>query len=178
MRTFLWFLGLLLAGFAAMALFAYPAWTLLHPHFDFPFHRVASRIGMLALLVGFISVARRLGLADRASLGYGVPRRLFLRELCVALLDLGAVEFCNNRVGVLGRHIHKQMPLADVHRADNVPRQAGFTGNSIYYVYGHHAGFLADVHPEARLERLGFGRDLARGHRRRRFRLQRRFGLG
>jgi membrane protease YdiL (CAAX protease family) len=89
MRTFLWFLGLLLAGFAAMALFAYPAWTLLHPHFDFPFHRVASRIGMLALLVGFISVARRLGLADRASLGYGVPRRLFLRELCVALL-LGA----------------------------------------------------------------------------------------
>ena len=89
MRTFLWFLGLLLAGFAAMALFAYPAWTLLHPHFDFPFHRVASRIGMLALLVGFISVARRLGLADRASLGYGVPRRVFLRELCVALV-LGA----------------------------------------------------------------------------------------
>lgn len=85
MRTFLWFLGLLLAGFAAMALFAYPAWTLLHPHFDFPFHRIAGRIGMLALAAGFISIARRLRLADRGSLGYGVPRPLFLREFFLAL---------------------------------------------------------------------------------------------
>jgi len=85
MRTFLWFLGLLLAGFAAMALFAYPAWLLLHPHFNFPFHRIAGRVGMLALLIGFVSMARRLGLADRASLGYGVSRRLFMRELLVGL---------------------------------------------------------------------------------------------
>jgi membrane protease YdiL (CAAX protease family) len=83
MRTFFWFLGLLLAGFAAMALFAYPAWLLLHPHFNFPFHRIAGRVGMLALLIGFLSVARRLRLADRASLGYGIARRLFIRELCV-----------------------------------------------------------------------------------------------
>jgi membrane protease YdiL (CAAX protease family) len=85
MRTFFWFLGLLLAGFAAMALFAYPAWLLLHPHFNFPFHRIAGRVGMLALLIGFVSVARRLGLADRASLGYGVPRRVFIREFFLAL---------------------------------------------------------------------------------------------
>ena len=85
MRTFFWFLGLLLAGFAAMALFAYPAWLLLHPHFDFPFHRIASRVGMLALLVGFIAAARHLGLADRRSLGYGIPRRAFLREFLLAL---------------------------------------------------------------------------------------------
>jgi uncharacterized protein len=83
MRTFFWFLGLLLAGFAAMALFAYPAWLLLHPHFNFPFHRIAGRVGMLALLIGFVSVARRLRLADRASLGYGIAPRLFIRELCV-----------------------------------------------------------------------------------------------
>src|ERR1700729_3646503 len=85
MRTFLWFLGLLVAGFAAMALFAYPAWLLLHPHFDFPFHRIAGRVGMLALLIGFVSVARRLGLADRASLGYGIARSVFVRELLRAL---------------------------------------------------------------------------------------------
>jgi hypothetical protein len=85
MRTFFWFLGLLVAAFAAMALFAYPAWLLLHPHFDFPFHRIASRVGMLALLIGFVSVARRLGLADRVSLGYGIPRRVFLREFLRAL---------------------------------------------------------------------------------------------
>src|SRR5665213_638612 len=85
MRTFYWFLGLLLAGFAAMAIFSYPAWLLLHPHFNFPFHRIASRVGMLALLVGFVSVARHLGLADRESLGYGVRRAIFVRELLTGL---------------------------------------------------------------------------------------------
>ena len=84
MRTFLWFLGLLVAAFAAMALFSYPAWLLLHPYFNFPFHRIAARIGMLALAIGFVSVARGLGLADRASLGYGVTRRVFLREFALA----------------------------------------------------------------------------------------------
>ena len=70
---------------AAVAVFAYPAWTLLHPHFDFPFHRIGERVGMLALLVGFVALARQLGLADRASLGYGLPRRAFVRELALGL---------------------------------------------------------------------------------------------
>ncbi len=84
MRTFLWFLGLLVAAFAAMALFSYPAWLLLHPNFSFPFHRIAARIGMLALAIGFVSIARRLRLSDRASLGYGVRRAVFLREFALA----------------------------------------------------------------------------------------------
>src|SRR5262249_13661026 len=86
MRAFAWFLGLMIVALAAVALFAYPAWTLLHPHFDFPFHRIAERVGMLALLVGFVAVARHLGLADRASLGYGAPRRLFVREMGIGLV--------------------------------------------------------------------------------------------
>src|SRR5262249_56704143 len=85
MRAFAWFLGLMGVALAAVALFAWPAWTLLHPHFDFPFHRVGERVGMLALLLGFLAVARHLGLADRASLGYGEPRRTFLREMSLAL---------------------------------------------------------------------------------------------
>jgi membrane protease YdiL (CAAX protease family) len=85
MRAFAWFLGLLLMAFGVVALLAYPAWLLLHPHFDFPFHRIGERVGMLALLVGFVLVAKRLGLADRASLGYGAPRREFIRELLVGL---------------------------------------------------------------------------------------------
>jgi len=80
MKTLAWFLGLIAAGLAAIALFAWPAWLLVGPALDVPFHRVANRVGMLALLVGFIIVARRLGLADRASLGYGLPRRAFLAE--------------------------------------------------------------------------------------------------
>ncbi len=85
MRAFAWFLGLTALALAAIAVFAYPAWTLLHPFFDFPFHRVGERIGMLALLAGFLLVARRLRLADRASLGYGLPRRAFLRETSLGL---------------------------------------------------------------------------------------------
>ena len=84
MRAFTWFLGLMALALAAVAVFAYPAWTLLHPHFDFPFHRIGERVGMLALLVGFIALARHLRLADRASLGYGVPRRVFVREMSLA----------------------------------------------------------------------------------------------
>jgi len=64
---------------------AYPGWLLLHPYFDFPFHRIGERIGMLALLAGFVLIARRMGLADRASLGYGAPRREFVRELLIGL---------------------------------------------------------------------------------------------
>ena len=85
MKTFAWFLALILTGLAAIAVFTYPAWLLLHPHFAFPFHRIGERIGMLALAVGFMLAARRLGLADRASLGYGIARPAFLRELSMAL---------------------------------------------------------------------------------------------
>jgi hypothetical protein len=75
----------MLAALAAIGAFSYPAWLVLHPHFDFPFHRIGERIGMLALLVGFVLVARRAQLADRRSLGYGLPRPQFLRELLGAL---------------------------------------------------------------------------------------------
>jgi len=86
MRAFVWFLGLMVLALAAVALFTWPAWLLLHPHFDFAFHRIGERIGMLALLLGFLAVARHLQLADRASLGYGLPRRAFVRELAVGLV--------------------------------------------------------------------------------------------
>ena len=85
MRAFAWFLGLVGVALAAVALCAYPAWTLLHPHFDFPFHRIGERVGMLALLLGFLTLARHLGLTDRASLGYGLPRRKFAQEMTLAL---------------------------------------------------------------------------------------------
>ena len=97
MRAFAWFLGLFLVAFAVVAVFAYPARLLLHPHFDFPFHRIGERIGMIGLLVCFLLVARRLGLADRKSLGYGAPRREFLREWGLGLV-LGVVTM----LGIVG----------------------------------------------------------------------------
>jgi membrane protease YdiL (CAAX protease family) len=86
MRTFAVFVGLIFAALAVVALLAYPAWLAVAPLIEEPrFHRIASRLAMLALVIGFLLVARRLSLADRTSLGYGVPPRTFLRELGIAL---------------------------------------------------------------------------------------------
>ena len=105
MRTFAWFLLMMALALAAIAAFSYPVWVLLHPHFSFPFHRMGERIGMLALLVGFVLLARRLGLADRASLGYGLPRRAFLREMALGLalgvLTMLAVVGAMSALGLL-----------------------------------------------------------------------------
>lgn len=91
MRSFAVFLGLIAFGLLGIAVLAYPAWELTQAlGLDFKFHRVASRIAMLTLLVGFVLVARRLKVADRVSLGYGAPRREFLKSLGGGLL-LGAV---------------------------------------------------------------------------------------
>jgi len=91
-----------------MAALTYPAWLLLHGHFDFPFHRIGERIGMLAFLLGFLLVARRLRLADRASLGYGAPRAIFLRELSLGLalgtLTMAAVSASMAALGLLDFH--------------------------------------------------------------------------
>ncbi len=93
MRAFAWFLLLIAFSLACMAAFTYPAWLLLHPHFSFPFTRIGERIGMLGFLLGFVLLARRLRLADRTSLGFGLPRRAYLRELALALV-IGVVTMC------------------------------------------------------------------------------------
>ena len=85
MRALAWFVGLILLGLASIAVFTYPLWTVLHPHFDFPFHRLGERIGMLVLLIAVVAASRRLGLNDRTSLGYGIARRTFLREMSLGL---------------------------------------------------------------------------------------------
>jgi uncharacterized protein len=108
MRAFAWFLLLIAASLAAMAALTYPAWLLLHPHFDFPFHRIGERIGMLGFLVGFVLVARRLRLADRVSLGFAAPRAIFLRELGIGLvlgvITMAAVAASMAALGLLDFH--------------------------------------------------------------------------
>jgi membrane protease YdiL (CAAX protease family) len=108
MRAFAWFLLLIAASLLAMAALTYPAWLLLHPHFDFPFHRIGERIGMLAFLIGFLLVARRLRLADRASLGFAAPRGIYLRELAIGLvlgvITMSAVAASMVALGLLDLH--------------------------------------------------------------------------
>jgi membrane protease YdiL (CAAX protease family) len=91
MRSFAIFLGLIALALAGIAVFTYPAWLLLQSAgLEVKFHRVASRIAMLTFLVGFVFLARRLKVTDRASLGYDLPAREFFAELAKALV-LGAV---------------------------------------------------------------------------------------
>jgi len=68
---------MILIGLAAIAVLTYPAWGAAPSLFPFPFHRLGERIGMVALLCVFLLFARRLGVGDRKSLGYGSPRRSF-----------------------------------------------------------------------------------------------------
>jgi uncharacterized protein len=86
-RAFAIFMGLIALGLAGIAVLGYPAWLLISPLLDNPkFHRISSRIGMLLLLVGFIVVSRRLKVADRQSLGYGLPPLEFMGEAAKALV--------------------------------------------------------------------------------------------
>jgi uncharacterized protein len=82
MRTFVIFIALIAAALAAVATLAYPLWLAVAPMLEEPrFHRVASRLAMLTLLVGFLAVARSLRLNDRQSLGYAPAPAEFGREL-------------------------------------------------------------------------------------------------
>src|SRR5262245_61972201 len=91
MRSFAIFLGLIAVALLAIAALGYPAWLLTQSMgFDFKFPRVAGRIATLVLLIGFVLLARRLKVADRASLGYGLPAPRFLAEVARAIV-LGAV---------------------------------------------------------------------------------------
>jgi membrane protease YdiL (CAAX protease family) len=82
MRSFAIFLGLIALGLAGIAALGYPAWLLIAPLLDHPkFHRVASRVGMVILVVAFLLAARRLKVADRQSLGFGLPPAPFAREV-------------------------------------------------------------------------------------------------
>lgn len=86
MRAFAVFVGLIALGLAGIAILGYPAWLVLSPWLDNPkFHRISSRVGMGLLIVGFVYVARRLKIADRESLGFGIPWRKFVGETVKAM---------------------------------------------------------------------------------------------
>lgn len=86
MRTFFWFMLLLAGSLLVAAAATYPAWWLVSLLSTQPVHRVMHRVAMLIALFGLILMTRRLGLADRASLGYGLPRAQFLRQLALGWL--------------------------------------------------------------------------------------------
>jgi membrane protease YdiL (CAAX protease family) len=80
-RTFSLFVALLAGALLLAAALTYPAWLLVATVSVEPVHRVMNRLAMLIALVGLVVLTRRLGLANRDALGYGLPRAQFLRQL-------------------------------------------------------------------------------------------------
>lgn len=86
MRAFAIFTGLIALGLAGIAFLGYPVWLLISPFLDHPkFHRISSRVGMALLAIGFIFVVRKLKMADRQSLGFGLPTGQFVAQVFRAL---------------------------------------------------------------------------------------------
>lgn len=81
MRVFLLFVALLAGALVLAAAVTYPAWLLVSTISIEPVHRVMNRVAMLLALIGLIYLTRRLGLSNRASLGYDLPRREFHRQM-------------------------------------------------------------------------------------------------
>jgi membrane protease YdiL (CAAX protease family) len=86
MRALTFFAGLFAAALGLVAVATLPAWQLVNRFAHVPFHRVGNRIAMLGLAIGLYMVARRLGVANRVAMGFGIPRDRFLRELARGLV--------------------------------------------------------------------------------------------
>jgi len=85
-RSFFIFVGLLAACLIAAAALTYPAWLVVGMISIEPVHRVMLRVAQLLALIGLIALTRRLHLWGREALGYGVPARVFGRQLLAGWL--------------------------------------------------------------------------------------------
>jgi len=79
MRAFAWFFATLLAAALVAAALSYPVFELSRHLAAWPFHRVVARLAMLAAAGGIILLCRRLGIASKSALGYGLPWRRFVK---------------------------------------------------------------------------------------------------
>lgn len=83
MRAFFLFVALLAGALVLASALTYPAWLIVSTISVEPVHRVMNRVAMLLALIGLIVLTRRLGLSNRESMGYGMPRPRFLRQLVI-----------------------------------------------------------------------------------------------
>jgi uncharacterized protein len=79
-RAFAWFLGLILLAGLIGATLAYPAYQLTSSFAPWAFHRVASRIALLILIVLLAWLCRHLHIRTKRDFGYGLPWRVFLSQ--------------------------------------------------------------------------------------------------
>jgi len=105
-RAFLGFLLTLAAAAVAGAVLAYPAYLLLHPFAPWPFHRIANRVTLLALVLMLVNYCRRTGLVSRRDFGYGLRRPRFL-AVCLVFAALGIASATLGAAFLLGVHLRE-----------------------------------------------------------------------
>jgi membrane protease YdiL (CAAX protease family) len=108
-RAFAWFVAAILVAGLIGAAMAYPAYELTSTFADWAFHRVASRVAMLVLIVALAWLCRHLNLKRKPDFGYGLPWRRFLK---VCLL-WGAIGMATAGVGAAFLML-TQLRIADV----------------------------------------------------------------
>jgi membrane protease YdiL (CAAX protease family) len=91
MRAFLSLLVFLALALVAAAALAYPAWWLVSFVSEQPIHRVMHRIAMLVAFIGLIWLFRYWKVGNKESLGYGLPRGEFMRQLLLGLICGAAI---------------------------------------------------------------------------------------
>jgi membrane protease YdiL (CAAX protease family) len=91
MQAFMKFVLLLALALVAGAALAYPLWLLVELFASQPIHRVMHRCAMLAALIGVIWLTRRMHMANRGALGYGLERRHFIRQVLAGWLIGAAI---------------------------------------------------------------------------------------
>ncbi len=84
MRAYLIFLLAIAVSLTLAAALAYPAWLAAGLISLPPFHRVVNRLAMLIGVFVLVYVTRKLNMANRQSLGYSVPRPVFIRQMLIA----------------------------------------------------------------------------------------------
>jgi uncharacterized protein len=106
MRAFARFLGaILIAGLIGAAL-AYPAYELTSKFAGWPFHRVASRVAMLALAFTLTLICRHY---TRRDFGYGLRRRRFV-TLCLLWGAVGVATAAVGAAFLLWTHLRIGVP--------------------------------------------------------------------
>ena len=118
MRAFAWFVGVILLAGLMGACVAYPAYELTSTFATWAFHRVASRIALLVLVLGLVGLCRHLQLRTKRDFGYALPWRRFLKQS----LPWGVVGMATAAVGAAFLLL-TQLRVMD---SSFVPSAAGF----------------------------------------------------
>lgn len=91
MRSFVALVAFLAAALIVAAALAYPAWWLVGFISDQPIHRVMHRIAMLVAFVGLIFIFKHWQVANKAALGYALPKKEFIKQLSLGLIVGAAI---------------------------------------------------------------------------------------